>query len=198
MKPLRSLPSSHQSQTPADPGIQPSKANTMKRALQQVDPRSNPFNEPIPEPPWKRMRFPLEFGQSRSPAAASDLHQNAAHSGMVLGRLGAQIGLPTASHEKKIKDVAHVLGMDDHRRPGLNSPAKKLFRTTPSLRGFSDLETRRGNDRLWRGTNQLGGIGKASSRYQIAAHDQIPDFILFPTNPIKCICNSTSEDESTL
>jgi hypothetical protein len=162
MKPLRSLPSIHPSQTPADPGIQPSKANTMKRTLQQIDPRSNPFNEPTPEPPWKRMRFPLDKADRST--AASDLNQNAPHSGRVLGRFGAQIRLPTASHEKRMKDVAHVLGIDDHRRPGLDFPAKKLFRIAPSFRGFSDLETRRGNNRLWRGTNQLGGIGKASSR----------------------------------
>jgi hypothetical protein len=177
----------------------------MKRALQQVDPRSNPFNEPIPEPPWKRMRFPLD--KADRPTAASDLNQNAPHSGRVLGRFGAQIGLPTASHEKRMKDVALVLGMDDHRRPGLDFPAKKLFRTTPSLRGFSDLETRRGDNRLLRGTNQLGGIGKAFSQGhqeeelerqteldQVAPHDE-KEKLLSLANPVKCICNSTKEDK---
>ena len=106
-----------------------------------------------------------------------------------------------------MKDVAHVLGMDNYRRPGLDFSAKKLFRITPSLRGFSDLEIRRGNNRLWRRTNQLGGIGKASSRghqeeeldqqpkpNQVAPHDENEElFSLF--NPVKCICNSTNEDK---
>lgn len=83
----------------------------MKRTFQQLDPRSNPFHEPIPEPPWKKNRFPLD--SAHLPLGTSELRQNAVPLANDLGRFCAQIGLPTATHEKKMKDVAHVLGIDD-------------------------------------------------------------------------------------